>query len=111
METSRQTGSAPVAAAAGDTGVLDVVDEVFENIYDVPFIVVNKIDGLIEAEVEASASEMVTTDRIQEAQEVARRHGQRLWAQTVADIEYPELEGIYFGTITLYFKPDTDGDL
>lgn len=104
METSSQTGAAP-AAATWDAGVLDVV-ETFDNLYDVPFIVVNRINGLIVAEVECSDSELTTESRIQEATEVARRHGQRLFARVESDIDYPELEGIDFGSVTLHFSPD-----
>lgn len=105
METSRLSGSAP-DAATGDSDVLTVVDEEFRNLYDVPFITVNMIDGWIVAEVQCSENELATQSRIQEAKEVARQYGQRLFARHVSDIAYPELEGVDFGSITLQFMPD-----
>lgn len=102
MAPGSQTGSAPVAA--GDT---DVLVEEFENLYDVPFIAVNMIDGRIVAEVERGHNDTVTLARVQEAKEVARRNGQHLFARTLGDREYPELAGVDYGVITLYFTPDT----
>jgi hypothetical protein len=100
------------ATASGGEEALDAVAEDFENLYDVPFIMVNRIEGKIEAEVEASDDEAITLARIHEAQEVVRRkHGQHLFASKVGDREYPELQGIYHGVITLHFTPDTDGGL
>jgi hypothetical protein len=110
MEASRQTGLVP-AAVTGDTDVLIAVDEEFFNVYDVPFIIVNMIDGQCVAEVEASFRPLSTESRVQEAKEVARRLGQRLVSMSVGDREYPELEGIASGVITLYFTPDLDGGL
>lgn len=106
METSSLTGPGP-AAATGDTDVPIVVDEAFENIYDVPFIVVNKVGGKIIAEVTVSESQLVTRDRIQEAQEVARRHGWHVFASKHGDIEYEDLPGV----ILMHFTPDLDGGL
>jgi hypothetical protein len=107
---SSSTAAVVTATATEGTDVLDVEDD-FVNIYDVPFIVVNRVDGKYLAEVEVSEDDLVTQARIQEALEVGRRYGQHAYARKHGDIGYPELAGLFHGVITIAFTPDTDGSL
>jgi hypothetical protein len=95
------------------TPATDVVEdfEDFESIYDVPFITVNRIDGRFRAQVVVSENELVTLDRIQEAIDVGRQHGQHAYARKHGDIMYPTLAGLDYGVIDIIFTPDTDGGL
>lgn len=107
---SSSTAAVITATASEGTDVLDVEDD-FVNVYDVPFIVINKVDGKYIAEVETSDDDLVTQARIEEALAVARTYGQHSYARKHGDIGYPELAGLFHGVITIAFTPDTDGGL
>jgi hypothetical protein len=87
------------------------MEDDFENVYDVPFIVINRVDGKYLAEVEFSDNDLVNFARVEEALEVGRLYGQHAYARKHGDIGYPELAGLFHGVVTIAFTPDTDGGL
>lgn len=84
MESVVPSGAGSLTEEA-DT-LLTVVDEDFENIYDVPFVTVNRIDDEIHAEIILSGIDEVDEDRLNTAQSVAREHGFRSYARVFADL-------------------------
>ncbi|HEX9225553.1 MAG TPA: hypothetical protein VF885_02715 [Arthrobacter sp.] len=100
METGSTAGP---AAAAGDAGVLTIVDEQFENVLDEPFIIVNWEDGKLLAEIVKSPDKDITWLRIQRAMDVAHGLGQHLWASK--DGDYAD---VGYDVVTLHFMPDGD---
>lgn len=110
MDSNSTVGTVPHPVTEG-VGVLDAVDEDFMNVYDVPFIIVNRVDGRLVAEVELSDNDLVNMDRIQEAVEVGRREGEHVFASKNGDISYPTLAGLSHGWLEIIFTPDTDGGL
>ena len=102
MEASSMAGM--TAAAPGGTGVLAIEEEEqFENLHDVPFITVNRINGKIIAEVVKDWDPAVTEARIRAAQDVGYEHGHHLWAAVHGDYSH-----LGYGVVTLHFMPDGD---
>ena len=68
-------GYAPISE---DIAVLtpQSLEESFENVLDVPFVTVNKIDGQCVAEVKLSGDEMYDRLRLSRAFQAAAAHGQ-----------------------------------
>lgn len=103
MDTGSNAGTAP-AAASGNSDVLTVVEEEFENIYDAPYIIVNRIDGDIVALVEGDPEDGAATQaRIDTAVEKGEAAGGRFYAAEYGDV------GPNF--ITIFFAPATDGEV
>lgn len=103
METGQPDGDRheSLSAISGDSAVLTVVDE-FENIYDVPFITVNRIGfGCYVAEVVLSGDDETDLDRIQTALDVATVQGVHAYARVHGE----------FDTTLIYFTPDLMGAL
>ena len=80
------------------TGILTAVDEEFVNLYDVPFVTVNKVDGLVLAEVLLSGSREIDRDRVETALSVGREHGVTAYARVFGD----------YGNVLIYFADDPD---
>ena len=100
MDTGSPAGIHP-APATGDTGVLDAVVEVFENLIDEPFLTINMIDGRMKAEIIKSPNPVVTNERIQQALAKGREEKQHPWANVHGD--YAD-EG--YDVVTIHFMPD-----
>jgi hypothetical protein len=77
------------------------VDEDFENVYDVPFVTVNRVDGQYIAEVVTSEHEddVVTEARIQQALDWGHRNGLR------SDEWGP---GDLYNVMLIFFTPDVE---
>lgn len=97
METDRHPATGPVALAEG-------AEEDFENIYDVPFVTVNRIDGRYVAEVILSGNEGVDQVRIQAALDVGFAYGVHAYARIHSDITYYEDDT---KSILIHFTPDS----
>lgn len=70
--------------------VLTVVDdsaEIFESIYDVPFVTVNRVGGELEAEVLLSGFAEIDLDRISTALSVARGRGFTSYSRVFGDCD------------------------
>ena len=68
--------------------VVDVVDDDddFENLYDVPFVTVNRVGNEIEAEIVLSGVVEIDYDRLDTAQAVAAEKGFRAYARVFGDL-------------------------
>lgn len=84
------------AIGGGVTTVAQEVNEDFENVLDVPFVTVNRINGRYFAEVIASEDDTVTKARIQQALDVGHTKGVHAFAGK---------HGTY-NNILIYFTPD-----
>lgn len=102
MESGSPAGVAAVTAP-GDTGVLIIEDEQFENVLDEPFITVNWIDGKLVAEVVKSPDRDITWSRIQRALDVGHDLGQHSWARKNGDFA-----DMGYDVVTIHFMPDGD---
>lgn len=72
-----------------DDGALAVVDDYdgeFKEIYDVPFVTVNRVEDEIHAEVHLSGYAEVDHDRLMTAHSVARGLGFRSYCRIFADL-------------------------
>lgn len=103
METDSPTGDSPAAIS---TSVIDLVEEDFENVYDVPFITVNRIDGQYVAEVMLSGNERTDEVRIQTALDVGFGLGHHSYARVHSDREYEGADD----SVLIYFTPDSIPD-
>lgn len=65
--------------------VLTYVDELFECVYDVPFVTVNRVGGEFMAEVVFSGDPMIDGDRVRTALQVGVDHGVRAFARVFGD--------------------------
>lgn len=84
----------------------EVTGEDFENVYDVPFITVNRIDGLYEAEVIFSGDEAVDQARLQTALDVGASYG--VYVHAVRPSDYPDDD---VESVTIHFTADPIGSL
>lgn len=82
----------PSGSYAEDSEVL-TEDEDFENIFDAPYITVNRISGRYQAEVILSGNDILDQDRIQTALDVGAVHGVRAYAN---------VQGTY-GNVLIHF--------
>ena len=83
MDSAESSGDNPLA----DTIILNVADdEVFENLYDVPFVTVNRVGDEIQAEVHLSGDWQTDHDRLSTAQSVAAELGFRAYARVFGDL-------------------------
>jgi len=79
--------SGEILPLSEDRDILTVVDdEVFENLYDVPFVTVNRVGDEIEAEVVLSGVKEIDQDRLATAQSVAGEKGFRAYARIFGDL-------------------------
>jgi hypothetical protein len=101
METGSTAGIAAATAPGGDTGVITIEDEQFENVLDEPFITVNWVDGKLMAEVVKSRDRDITWSRIQRALDVGHELGQHAWARKEGD--YADMG---YDVVTIHFMPD-----
>lgn len=81
-----------------DTDILTVVDDydgIFQSLYDVPFVTVNRVLDEIEAEVFiAGVSDEIGRDRLRTAHLEARKLGYRCYARVFGD----------WGQVTMHFS-------
>jgi hypothetical protein len=101
-----ETGSTAAVAADGDTGVLVIEGEQFENVLDEPFITVNWENGKLVAEIVKSPDREVNLARIQRAVDEGHKLGQHVWARK--DGDYAD---IGYDVVTIHFMPDLEGRL
>jgi hypothetical protein len=80
METGSPAG-VHSATAPGDTGVLDIDEEDFANLLDVPYVTVNRIGTQYEGEVIMSGDPIIDEARIEQALDVGRAHGVHAYAR------------------------------
>ena len=85
MEPAVPGGIAPLTT--GDTGILDVVEDDFEAIYDVPFVTVNRVGGELQAEVIFSGIKDIDHDRVSTALSVASERGFKAYARVFGDMD------------------------
>ena len=78
----------------------DHYDGVFKNLYDCPFVLVNRVGDEIHAEVLKSYIDGVTDDRIMTAQSVAGKLGFRIYARKFGDLYEDD------NTVLLRFSDD-----
>lgn len=83
-----------------------VTEEDFENVYDVPWVTVNRIDGLYEAEVIFSGDEGVDQARLQEALDVGATYGVYPFAMKPNDYPDDDVE-----SVTIHFTEVPIGSL
>ena len=69
-----------------DTDILTAVDDDFENIYDVPFVTVNRVGVELEAEVHLSGMKEIDEDRLGAAMSIAVERGFRSYARVFGDL-------------------------
>ena len=86
------------AAPSDDTQPLATLvgDPDFRNIYDVPFVTVNRVGAEYEAEVVFSGDAQIDMDRLQTAFSVARERGFRPYARVFID----------YDAVLIYFTDD-----
>jgi hypothetical protein len=68
------------------TAVADDYDGVFKNIYDVPYVTVNRVEDEIHAEVHLTGYAEIDHDRLMTAHSVAREKGFRSYCRFFADL-------------------------
>jgi hypothetical protein len=88
----------PLSEAAA-SAALTVEDEQFENIFDAPFITVNKVEGQYIAEVMLSGTLGVDLDRIATALDVGRSEGVRFLSGKL---------GIFGNNVTILFTSPSE---
>lgn len=87
MDSVVPGGAGPLSE---DTGILTVIDEydgVFQNLYDVPFVLVNRVGDEIHAEiVVTNVDDEIDQDRMMTAHSVAAKLGFRSFARVFGDL-------------------------
>lgn len=83
MEPAVPSGVQPLTE---DTDILTAVDDDFENIYDVPFVTVNRVGVELEAEVHLSGVKEIDEDRLGTAMAIAVERGFRSYARFFGDL-------------------------
>jgi hypothetical protein len=81
------------------SAVLTVEDEDFKNIFDAPFITVNRIEGQYIAEVMLSGTVEVDLDRIATALGVGRSEGVRFLSGKL---------GVFGNNVTIFFTSPSE---
>ena len=89
MDSAVPGGS--IAPPSQDVVVTDTLiaeeDEGFECLYDVPFVTVNRVAGLIEAEVLLCGAAEIDLDRINTALSVGRSHGYTSYSRVFGEAD------------------------
>lgn len=86
------------AIDGGLVAVAQGIEEDFENVLDVPFITMNRVDGQYIAEVVIDLDDEVTEARVQQALNVGYQYGVHSYARKHGD----------YNVILIHFTADTE---